>query len=146
MYCKPKVLKQQAVWRSAAPTLVLQYPLVTDGATSDSQGTQTMLLHRITQPRLCCHRERCGGFLFVVGVFLEVFWVCSKKLNMLYLKLVSGKIYLVFWGFEKAECLLALGCLCPCSNESHCMYRNEAGHLDLTVPSLWYPCAQAQRC
>lgn len=41
-----------------------------------------------------------------------------KKLNVLYLKLFSGKIYLVFGGFEKAECSLTLGCLCPCSNES----------------------------
>jgi len=77
---------------------------------------------------LCCsghlrhrsygHRKRGGLFVVCVVFCFFVVFFFFYKLNLLYLNLFSGKIYLVFGGFKKAEYFLTLGCLCPCSNES----------------------------
>lgn len=137
MDCKHQVLKEKVVWRTAASTLVLQYPLATDGATSDLQGTHKMICCIIAQLRhwSSIHTKRCGG----VCLFF-------KKLNTLYLKLFSGKIYLVFWGFEKAECFLTLECLCPCSNGSYYTCRKRSRAPEPHCPQPGVPVCTSQGC
>lgn len=75
-------------------------------------------------------------------------WWCLffKKLNTLYLKLFSGKIYLVFWGFEKAECFLTLECLCPCSNGSYYTCRKRSRAPEPHCPQPGVPVCTSQGC
>lgn len=141
MYCKHQVLKEMVVWRTAAPTLVLQYPLVTDKVTSDLQGTQKML-YCISQLRhwSYIYRKICG-----FGFFVWLVWVfLLKKLNILYLKLFSGKIHLAFWGWKSWVFLHSGVVFVPVQMNPTSVTGNGAGHLNLTVLSLGYLRAQAK--
>lgn len=94
------------------------------------------LLHQPTEAQ-AIPTEKSVDWLFG-GFCLFGFWF-FKKLNMLYLKLFSGKIYLVYWGFEKAECFLILGCLCPYSNESYYSYRKRSRAPEPRCPQPMVP-------